>query len=126
MIVIEYEQTDESVFIPYSRNLHVDHILPEEWEKIKYWKRKWKEEEAYDLLDTIGNLTLLSGRKNIKASNDSYPKKKKIYKGKGIDGKTAFEISKRILRNSHWTKREVIKRRRWLIRQAKKILCLKS
>lgn len=126
LCVVEYEQTDESVFIPYSRNLHVDHILPEKWEKIKYWKTKWKEEEADALLDKIGNLTLLSGRKNIKASNDSFPNKKKIYKGKGIDGKTAFEISKRILRNSHWTKREVTKRQRWLTGQAKKILNLKS
>ena len=126
LIVIEYEQTDESVFIPYSRNLHVDHILPEEWEKIKYWKRKWKKEEADDLIDTIGNLTLLSGRKNIRASNDPFPNKKKVYRGKGIDGKTAFEISKRILRNSDWTKREVMKRRKWLTGQAKKILSLKS
>jgi len=124
LIVIEYEQTDESVFIPYSRNLHVDHILPQEWMKIKYWKRKWKEEEADDLLGTIGNLTLLSGRKNIRASNDSFPNKKKIYKGKGIDGKTAFEISKRILRNSDWTTREVTKRRKWLIGQAKRIFSL--
>ena len=124
LILIEYGQTDESVFIEYSRNLHIDHILPEEWKKKLYWRRKWTEEKADFWLNKIGNLTLLSGRKNIRASNEDFWKKKKIYKGKGLDGTTAFEISKRIIKNFDWTEKEVKKRQRWLIRQTKKILYL--
>ena len=97
----------------------------EEWEKKTYWKRRWTEEQADFWLNKIGNLTLLSGRKNIRASNDEFPKKKKIYKGKGLDGTTGFEISKRILRRSHWTENEAKKRQRWMIRQIKKILDLR-
>lgn len=122
LILIEYGQTDESVFIEYSRKLHIDHILPEEWEKKQYWKRKWTQEKADYWLNKIGNLTLLSGKKNIAASNEGFPQKKKIYKGKGIDGTTGFEISKRILKNSHWTEKEVKRRKKWLMRQTKKIL----
>jgi len=125
LILIEYGQTDDLVFIEYSRHLHVDHILPGEWEKKRYWKRRWTDEEADELLHTLGNLTLLSGKKNIQASNDDFPKKKKIYKGRGFDGKTSFQISQRILRNAEWTAKEVEKRQRWLIKQTKNILGLK-
>lgn len=124
LILIEYEQTDELVFIEYSRHLHVDHILPEKWKKKRYWRRRWTDEEADELLHTLGNLTLLSGKKNIQASNEDFPKKKKIYKGKGLDGKTSFQISQRILRKSEWTAKEVRKRQRWLTRQTKNILGL--
>lgn len=124
LVMIEYGQTDESTFIEYSRKLHVDHILPMEWEKKTYWKRRWTEEQADFWLNKIGNLTLLSGKKNIRASNDAFPKKKRIYSGKGHDGTTGFDISKRILRRSHWTENEAKKRQRWMVRQIKRILDL--
>lgn len=122
LVMIEREQTDESVFIDYSRNLHIDHILPDEWKKNQYWKTRWKEDEAEFWLDKIGNLTLLSGRKNIQASNSEFGKKKKIYQGKGIDGTTSFEITKRIISNQKWTPNEVKQRQKWLMSQTKKIL----
>ena len=124
LVLIEKAQSDESVSIEYGRNLHVDHILPEEWEKNEFWKKKWKKENAEHWIDKIGNLTLLSGRKNIKASNSEFAKKKKIYKGKGIDGTTSFEITKRILKNSKWTLTEVRLRQKWIVSQTKKILDL--
>lgn len=124
LLMIEREQTDESVFIEYGRNLHIDHILPEEWEKNKYWRNRWKKDDAEFWLDKVGNLTLLSGRKNIRASNDEFPKKKKIYKGKGIDGTTSFEITKRIVGSPKWTIKEVKERQKWFIKQTKRILDL--
>jgi len=122
LIIIEYGQTDEIVFIEYSRNLHIDHILPEKWEKIDYWRKRWTKEKANYWLNKIGNLTLLSGRKNIKASNDEFPKKKRIYDGKGIDGRTGFEISKKIIHEPDWTEKQVINRQNWLISEIKRII----
>jgi len=122
LILIEYGQTDESAIIEYSRNLHIDHILPIEWEKQQYWKRKWKKEKADIWLNKIGNLTLLSGTKNIRASNDPFPVKKKIYKGKGKDGTTAFRITDRITKESNWTEKEAKKRQKWLITETRRIL----
>jgi len=122
LILIEYGQTDESVFIEYSRDLHIDHILPEKWHKIGYWKKKWAKEKANYWLNKIGNLTLLSGRKNRKASNDEFPKKKRIYDGTGLDGRTGFEISKRIINKREWTEKEVTERQKWLIDEAKRVL----
>jgi len=122
LILIEYGQTDESTIIEYSRNLHVDHILPEEWEKQNYWKRRWKKERADIWLHRIGNLTLLSGTKNIRASNEAFPIKKKIYKGKGKDGATGFKITEKTAKETNWTEKEVRKRQQWLIKETKRIL----
>lgn len=122
LMLVEYEQTDNPPYIEIDRRVHVDHILPQEWKKIGYWKARWEEEQAKQWLHKIGNLTLLSGRKNIKASNDSFKVKLKIYEGKGLDGITVFQISQKILGEKDWTPKEVKRRQKWLIREVNRIL----
>jgi len=124
LILIEYEQTDDSKITyihPWERNLHVDHILPEKWVSVKDWKKKWNEAQADKWLNKLGNLTLLSGRKNIRASNNPFGEKKKIYKGKGFDGTTAFVITQRIIDEKDWTEESVKKRQQWMIEQIENI-----
>jgi len=127
LITVEYEQTDASkiAYIELDRKIHIDHILPQKWESISYWKNKWKKDQAKEWLNRIGNLTLLSGKKNIEASNNSFKKKKKIYKGTGLDGTTAFLITQRILRENEWTSKQVIQRQKWFLKQIKAKLNLK-
>lgn len=129
LILIEYKQTDESKisFINIDNKLHVDHILPEKWDSIQEWKNLWKgnEREAHAYLNKLGNLTLLSGKKNIAQQNDPPSKKKEMYE-KGYGGKTAFEISKRVIEafESGWKKENVEERHRWLIEQFNSIFGL--
>ncbi len=127
LTLIEYNQTDDSkiTYIEMDRKLHLDHILPDKWAKINYWKRNWDKEKASIWLNKLGNLTLLSGKKNIAASNGSFREKKKIYKGKGLDGTTPFLISQKIRDNKDWREKEVKKRQHWLIKQTKNLLDLK-
>lgn len=124
LILIEYKQTDNSkiTFVELERNLHADHILPEKWASIEDWKIKWTEDQAKRWIHRIGNLTLLSGKKNIRASNDSFEKKKKIYKGKGLDGTTAFLITQKIIDEPDWSENNVKERQQWIIEQTEKSL----
>jgi len=124
LALIEYEQTDDSKIslIELGRKLHVDHIFPEKWSSTEYWKKKWTRDQANNSLHKLGNLTLLSGRKNIVASNDSFDKKRKIYKGKGVDGTTAFLITQKIVNEPDWLENNVKERQQWMIEQIKKIL----
>jgi uncharacterized protein with ParB-like and HNH nuclease domain len=124
LILIEYKQTDDSkiVRIEPDRNLHVDHILPQGWREIDYWQKNWTDEQGKHWLNKIGNLTLLSGRKNSQASNSPLEKKKEIYKGKGYDGTTAFEISKKIIDKADWTENEVKERQEWMLEQIQNVL----
>jgi len=128
LLLIEYEQTDNSKIscIELDRKLHADHILPEKWFKKEEWKKMWTEEQAEKWLHKIGNLTLLSGKKNLAQHNDPPSKKAEMYK-KGHGGTTAFEISKRIierLETGTWTEDDVKDRQKWIIGQVEKILGL--
>lgn len=129
LVLVEYEQTDDSkiLYIELDNKLHVDHILPTGWESVPEWSKYWNEDQAKKWLNKIGNLTLLSGKKNIAQHNDPPSKKKQMYE-KGHGGKTAFEISKKIidiLDKSGWTEKEVEERQKWMMEQIKKILELK-
>ena len=66
LLLIEYQQTDDSNinFIELEKYLHVEHILPRAYSKIPYWSERFNPQVADVLVNTIGNLTLLSGKKN--------------------------------------------------------------
>lgn len=126
LLSVEYFQQDQKDYIPIVRDLHAEHILPKEWNKEELnWKDFYTEEIAHKKLNSLGNLTLLSGHKNIQASNRNYSDKIEIYKGnsgKGFDGKTSFEITKNILDvYPTWEEKSIVKRYNWLVDEIKKI-----
>jgi len=127
LLSIEYYQQDEKDFISISRDLHTEHILPKEWNRPELnWADSFTDETAKSLLNSLGNLTLLSGIKNIQASNRNYVNKTEIYKGnngKGFDGKTSFEITKSVIDNyPTWTAESIKNRFKWLISETQRIL----
>lgn len=126
LLSVEYYQHDQKDFIPITRELHAEHILPKEWNKENLnWNEFFNTETAKPVLNSLGNLTLLSGHKNIQASNRNYVDKVEIYKGisgKGFDGKTSFEITKNILDEyENWTVENIGERYNWLISEIKRI-----
>ncbi|MFC4231318.1 DUF262 domain-containing protein [Parasediminibacterium paludis] len=127
LLSIEYYQQDARDFIPISRDLHTEHILPKEWNKKDLnWSDTFSETTAKPLLNSLGNLTLLSGTKNIQASNSNYMAKIDVYtgnSGKGIDGKTSFEITKKVIEDYKvWNAESIQNRYLWLIKETQRIL----
>ena len=130
LLSVEYFQLEQRDFIPISRELHAEHILPQEWDREELnWNTFFSKDEAWDNLNTLGNLTLLSGHKNIQASNRNFRDKVEIYKGnngKGFDGKTGFEITKRILDDYPvWNTDNIAHRFAWLQSEIEKIFEIK-
>lgn len=126
LLSIEYYQQEEKDFIPISRDLHTEHILPKEWNREELnWSDNFDVEKAKPLLNSLGNLTLLTGTKNIQASNSNFADKTEIYKGnngKGFDGKTSFEITKKVIDDYPvWTEESIKHRFNWLVEQTKTI-----
>lgn len=125
--IVEYSQTDDSIneYIDLDKFVHIEHILPQGYAKIGYWTGLFSKEQADRLLNTIGNLTLLSGKKNIEASNRAFPEKINIYKGKGIDGETAYRVTQKILdtldSDKNWTIEKISQRRAFLLTELSKI-----
>lgn len=60
LILLEYNYVDSVSFIEISRDLHVEHILPQEWNLPNLnWVNYFTDEQANKVLNSLGNLTLL-------------------------------------------------------------------
>lgn len=126
LILLEYTRVDESKLLNYlkvDKKIHVEHILPISWENNFEWNQNIKEKEKVEeYINNISNLTLLSGTKNIKATNDGFEKKKEIYRGKGKDGITSFQLTQDLLEYSTWNISELKERQKLLINEIINIL----
>lgn len=136
LFLIEYQQTDESNlnFLDYDINIHVEHILPVAYEKNDGWKMFHDNKDIENWVNCGANLTLLSGEKNISASNESFEMKVKTYNGIGIkhDKKgtvTSFRITQKIaddyqnnLYGKEWNQDALNARWNWFCDEVSEIL----
>ena len=135
LLQIEYAQTDSSrsSFIEMTKDLHVEHIIPKEYKKFPQWSHI-SEQDFVKFGNSIGNLTLLSGAKNIEASNNPFDVKLDVYRGIGKhqskkSGLTSFEITKKIV-NEHsiegkvaeWVLRDTHRRWDWFCDETRALL----
>lgn len=135
LTMIEYNQTDKPEFIQlWDRNIHIEHILPQSYVEVYGWKHVIEDErDGIDSVNTLGNLTLLSGKKNIEASNDAFDNKISIYQGKGKHGEsddkiTSFRITQKIFDDynqkkiERWDIDTIAKRKIALFKEIEEIL----
>lgn len=82
LAVVEYYQTDEEnvsfISLDY-KSLNVEHIYPQNPDKNSNWKEMFPNGQLY--VNSLGNLTLLSGTKNRAAQNFPFYEKILIYQG---------------------------------------------
>lgn len=135
LILMEYNLSDigKNSFIDLNRDLHLEHILPVKYEKFTEWKHI-SSEISSKWLNSAGNLTLLSGAKNIEASNNPFKVKMKVYNGKGKYDKkddkiTAFLITQKIVKDyelkkygEQWNLKSMIDRWEWFFKEVNEIL----
>ena len=57
-------------------SIEIEHILPRKWSD----NNDWDEQEAKEVMETLGNLAPFEKKLNISASNEFFKKKKKAYK----------------------------------------------
>lgn len=135
LLLMEYNATDNSKLshIDLDKDLHLEHILPFKYDSFKEWNHINKELAAR-WLNSAGNLTLLSGAKNISASNNPFDVKIGVYKGKGkYDSKddkiTAFLITQKIVSDyelktysAQWNEKAMIDRWKWFFKEVQELL----
>lgn len=135
LLLIEYNHTDDidANFISIDSNLQPEHILPQNFINVSGWSH-FTEAIGEQHLNTIGNMTLLSGKKNKGARDYPIDEKIKIYSGVGknsnkSDGITSFIISQRIVNDYNaakfgkkWNEESIIDRHNWLCEEIGNIL----
>ena len=138
LFMIEYQQTDDSslnFFEMSDTKIQVEHILPRAYKSNVEWNTKFEGNDTIsNWINTGGNLTLLSGKKNRDASNYSFEKKIIAYNGKGYyaedsEGITAFRITQNIVNhyndntyNKQWNEQSIIDRWNWFCGEVEVIL----
>ena len=135
LLMMEYNVTDNSklAFIDLNKDLHLEHVLPIKYKNFSEWGHI-SDEIATKWLNSAGNITLLSGAKNIEASNNPFNVKMEVYKGKGkYDNKndkiTAFLITQSIVMDYEadkndrlWTWEAMADRWKWFFNEIEEIL----
>ena len=93
----------------YAGTITVEHILPRNPQKDSSWLKLFTDEERIDWTNKLGNLVLLSRRKNSQAQNYNFQRKKDVY---FLSGKksTDFNITKQLSEISEWTPDELVRR----------------
>ncbi|MGN8532285.1 DUF262 domain-containing protein [Helicobacter pylori] len=86
LILVEYFVSDDPYpkRIQMDKNLHVEHILPQQPGSSSQWVKDFSEEERGLYTHSLANLTLLGGTKNAQASNLDFKEKKEIYMGNAV------------------------------------------
>ncbi|GAA7652457.1 hypothetical protein JP0143_00560 [Helicobacter pylori] len=135
LILMEYFMGDdhEPKRIQMDKNLHVEHILPQNPDPSSQWAKDFSEEERERYTHSLANLTLLGGKKNTKASNLDFKDKKKIYMGEEIrlSKKKTFRVMtcyKMTIDIAHhhteWTPKSLEKREKDLMNIIESVLTL--
>lgn len=140
LILVEYFVSDdpEPKRIQMDKNLHVEHILPQQPGSSSQWVKDFSEEERELYTHSLANLTLLGGTKNAQASNLDFKEKKEIYMGNAVKlGKdkrgrektfkvmTCYDMTKNDVCNyTEWTPKSLEKRKEELIKRIESVLTL--
>ncbi|WP_187835676.1 DUF262 domain-containing protein [Helicobacter pylori] len=140
LILVEYFVSDDPKpkRIQMDKNLHVEHILPQQPGSSSQWVKDFSEEERGLYTHSLANLTLLGGTKNAQASNKDFKEKKEIYMGNAVKlGKdkrgrektfrvmTCYDMTKNdVCRYTEWTPKSLEKRKEELIKRIESVLVL--
>jgi uncharacterized protein with ParB-like and HNH nuclease domain len=126
LIAIEYNKHDTiNAFLPLE-SFHIEHILPQTLNK-SY--DDFTEEEHGQYVHNLGNLTLLGGKKNSRASNKPFNEKLEIYNGQKDGKMTNSTITRDIYEYNKndpiWNKKKIEERTKDLISKASELLHVK-
>lgn len=107
LLRIDKEFWEMENFAGYPGSVTVEHVLPQTTQVGSVWRTWFSDKERDQWTNRLGNLTLLSGRKNSEAQNYDFARKKSVYFGKKG---TAFKITQQLDRNQVWKLEQVNRR----------------
>lgn len=131
LILVEYFVSDDPCpkRIQMDKNLHVEHILPQNPDPSSQWMKDFSEEERELYTHSLANLTLLGGKKNNQASNKDFKEKKEIYMGNAVKlGKdkrkvmTCYKMTIDVAQYTEWTPKSLEERKERLIQIIESVL----
>jgi len=112
-----YGDTDK---INVPKTITVEHILPQTPKDGSEWKNDFSDNEREEWTNKIGNLVLISRRKNSAQGRKEFAEKKQKYFKKNIE---LFRNSLRVMNNNQWTMKELKQNQNDVIEKIKQHYC---
>lgn len=114
LVLLKIEtQNNENILDP--KKLSIDHIAPQK--PNEEWLKNFESKNEYEsLVDTIGNLTLVSSQDNSSMGNHSFEYKQKILKQQNH-----IKLNIKILETHKWNGEEILKRSEFLAHEIIKL-----
>lgn len=109
---LENELQGEKNYKEFNGRIAIERILPERLTD-KYWSDRFTKEEQRDLVNKLGNITLLSASKSASHREVDFDKKKARYLE--LDKKASFDLTKLICNVEEWTPNEIRERQETLV-----------
>jgi hypothetical protein len=97
------------------KTLTVEHVLPQTMTDESKWANSWDQQQHEAELHRIGNLVLLTRKKNSQAQNYDFDTKKQRYFQEN-GGVSSFAITSQVLASEDWTPPIVAARQRALLK----------
>ncbi len=123
LLLIEYAQLEEDRYQPFVsiKEVQLEHVMPTNSKNS--WPHITDKENKY--LNSAGNLTLLTGKRNNAAGNKPFHEKMKIYQGNEHKKTNSFNISRYIAEGQYgqkWDETAIKNRKEWFIKEVSKVL----
>ncbi|MBC7334267.1 MAG: HNH endonuclease, partial [Actinobacteria bacterium] len=103
----------------YEGIITIEHVLPQEPAEESEWCKNFTEDERNEWTNKIGNLILLSRRKNSRARNFDFKRKKEAYFFR--DGVPPFRITQELEEYEEWSLSVLKSRQEKLVKEIIKI-----
>jgi Protein of unknown function (DUF1524) len=99
LLQLEYFAINQQTQFNNFNIISIEHILPQNPDSKSKWFKKFSKDEHESYLNKLGNLVLISRKKNSQLSNSDFEDKKKKYFNKFID---TFHNSLKIIQEKDW------------------------
>jgi hypothetical protein len=117
----EYLKMSDTVHLTSYKNLSVEHILPQNPSRESHWVKDFSEKERTYWTNKLGNLTLISRRKNSAMGNLDFSRKKEQYLKNRIEVFVGTRVF--IEAQGKWTPKVVEKRQQEMVKTPYRVCC---
>lgn len=112
LLKLEYLAINQQTLFNNFNVISIEHVLPQNPHPESEWLKKFSSNERESLTNKLGNLVLISRKKNSQLGNKDFDKKKESYFYKFID---TFPNSLKIIQENEWVPNSVNKRQNEII-----------
>jgi hypothetical protein len=123
LLRLNAEATPKEYALQFPQQVEIEHILPQKPRPTGEWTRLFPDpQEREQLTYLIGNMTLLTSKRNKEIANADFATKKD--KVLSLDGNNSLAINSNVIGYKEWDREAILRRHEDLVRKAAEVMSL--